>query len=383
VRAKVTVGPEGEIVLPQRQAESLGIASGGEVDFVTARGACALLVPARADRPQAWFAGSLAALTVPEVVQFIHASLKTGVLLLAFGDPDATVPDLPTQLRRKSIFFRDGQVVYASSSDPQDRLGPVLVASGVVSQAELDRCARVVSSGRPLGQVLVDERVITAGQLYEAITLQVKRIFLEAFPETSGEFAFLEGAADAQSQVKLPERTRDLILQGMKRVETAELARAGAQVAAGVAAPEPEVVIEVEAPILTPPPGVAPRQRVPRSAGPFETYRRIFKRVHAALASVEPDAAGRLNSWFDRLPDKRRAMFDGVRMGDDGELDVAAILQNVNASGAYVGAAARARSLEALEEFLAFALFEAKNRLGTPDAERLLREVGKMQVGKA
>ena len=56
---------------------------------------------------------------------------------------------------------------------------------------------------------------------------------------------------------------------------------------------------------------------------------------------------------------------------------------NVNASGAYQGAAARARSLEALEELLAFALFEAKNRLPMPDAERLLREVGKMQVGKA
>ena len=47
------------------------------------------------------------------------------------------------------------------------------------------------------------------------------------------------------------------------------------------------------------------------------------------------------------------------------------------------GAAARARALEALEEFLAFALFEAKNRLPRADAERLLREVGKMQMGKA
>ncbi len=385
MRAKLEVGTEGRITVPPWQAESLGLAGGGEVDFVTARGACALLVPARGDGPPApWFAGSLAALTVPEVVQFVFSSLKTGVLLLAFGDADARASDAPGALRRKSIYFRDGQVVFASSSEPADRLGPVLAATGAVSAAELERCTPLVRSGRPLGQVLVDEGVLTAGQLYEAIGAQVKEIFLNCFLELAGDFAFIEGSPDDQGQVvKLPERTRDLILQGMKRLEEAELRRAEADAAGS--AEHPEVVVEIEVPALTPPPapGVPPRERIPRAAGPFETYRRIFKRVHTAIAAVEPDAAARLNSWFDRLPEKRRPIFEGVRMTADGELDVAAVLMNVNAGGAHKGAAARARSLEALEEFLSFALFEAKNRLPRADAETLLREVGKMQVGKA
>jgi hypothetical protein len=350
------------------------------VDLVSARGACALLVPARADQPRAWFAGSLGALTVPEVVQFVHASLKTGVLLLAFAEEDGAPPDDPGRLRRKSIYFKDGQVVFASSSEPRDRLGPVLVEAGLVTEDELELASRLVKSGRPLGQVLVDEGVLTAGQLYEGLGVQVKRIFLECFEEHGGEFAFLEGPLDDQSQVKLPERTRELVLQGMKRLEEADLRRAEVEAAA---APDPEVTIEVETPAATPPPGAVRREAVPRAAGPFETYRRIFKHVHAALAAVDPGAAGRLNTWFDRLPDKRRAIFEGVRLGDDGEIDVAAVLVNVNASGTYQGAAARARSLEALEEFLAFALFEAKNRLPKPEADRLLRQVGRMQVGKA
>jgi len=385
LRAKLEVGPEGRIAVPPRQAESLGLAGGGEVDFVTARGACALLVPARGEgRAPPWFAGSLGALTVPEVVQFIFSSLKTGVLLLAFDDGDAPRADRPGELRRKSIYFRDGQVVFASSSEPKDRLGPVLAGTGVVSEADLERCSRLVRSGRPLGQVLVDEGVLNAGQLYEAVGVQVKEIFLSCFLEAVGEFAFLEGTHGEQSQVKLPERTRDLILQGMKRLEEAELKRAELEPAWGPPS-EPEITIEVEAPALTPPPGpgMRARQRVPAAAGPFETYRRIFKHVHAALAKVEPDAAARLNTWLERLPDKRRTIFENVRMSADGEIDVAAILMNVTASGAWQGAAARARSLEALEEFLAFALFEAKNRLAMPDAERLLREVGRMQVGKA
>jgi hypothetical protein len=382
LRAKLTVGPEAQVTVPPRQAESLGLAGGGEVDVVSARGAFALLVPARPDAPEAYFAGSLASLTVAEAVQFVFSSLKTGVLLVAAGAEAERRPDEPEQLRRKSLYFRDGQVVFASSSDPRDRLGPVLLAHDFVGQADLERCSRLVRSGRPLGQVLVDEGVITPAQLYEAITLQVKEIFLGAFLETAGEFAFLEGPYDERNQVKLPERTRDLILQGMKRLEEAEQRRAAEAVARGMLpSGEAAVVVEVEAPGAAA--ALSGRRPPPGASGPFETYRRIFKRVYGSLAAVEPDAAARLNGYFDRLPDKKRPIFQGVRIDEEGEMDVAQILVNVTAGGAYKGAAARARSLEALEEFLAFALFEAKNRLPRAEAERLLREVGRMQVGKA
>jgi Domain of unknown function (DUF4388) len=374
VRAKLTIGAEGQIAVPPRQAESLGLSGGGEVDLVSARGEFALLLPARQDSPRVYFAGSLSALTVAEVVQFIFSSLKTGVLLLAVGKEAEGPPDEPEQLRRKSIYFKDGQVVFASSSDPGDRLGPVLESLGLASAADLERCSRLVRSGRPLGQVLVDEGVISSSQLYDAILGQVRAIFIGAFRETSGEFAFLEGPQDEGSQVKLPERTRDLILTAMKGLDASEQEGPGRE----------EIAIVIEAPILTPAPTGAPaRETVPTAAGPFEIYRRIFRRVHAALAAVEEDATARLNGYFDGLPETKRAVYDGVRLGERGEIDVARILANVSASGAYRGAAARARSLEALEELLAFALFEAKNRLPRPDAERLLREVGKMQVGKA
>jgi hypothetical protein len=371
VRAKLTIGPDGQIAVPQRQAESLGLVGGGEVDLVSARGAFALLVPARPDAPKAYFAGSLAALTVAEVVQFVFSSLKTGVLLIA-ADGGARPPDEPERLRRKSLYFRDGQVVFASSSDPGDRLGPAVVRHGLAAAAEVERCSRLVQSGRPLGQALVDEGVVTPAQLYEALGHQVREIFVGAFLETSGEFAFLEGPFEEQNAVKLPERMRDLILLGMKRVEEAE---------ARAAAPEREKRVAQPAP--APPPRAATPTPAPPASGPFETYRRIFQRVFAALASVEDDAGARLNSYFERLSDRRKAVFEGVRFDDEGEMDVARILVNVSATGTYRGAAARARSLEALEELLAFALFEAKNRLAKGDAERLLREVGRMQVGKA
>ncbi len=446
MRAKLSIGFDGEVGVAPREAEALGLVPGDPVDVVAAKGAFLLVSPAREGRSaQSYFAGSLSALTVPEVVQFVFTTLKSGVLLLSFGSEGeravARGAAAPEKLRRRTIYFRDGQVVFASSSDACDRLGPVLWRTGLCRWEDLERCGRLVKSGRPLGQVMVDEGVLTPAQLYAGVTSQVKEILLGAFLEQQGEFAFLEGPHDESNAVKLPERTRDLLLEGMRRLDEAErlLAEAGGREAvlaravdlpsglgehaarlmraadgkrtfaelavesglgllealrqaspllqAGALVPAvfaPRPAAAVVAPATTPPPGTLPAAGVPSKAGgPFETYRRIYRRVFAALRDAEPDAQARLNGYFDRLNEKVRPIFEGVRFEGDGEVDVAQVLGNVTATGTYKGAAAKARSLEALEDLLAFALFEVKNRLPREQAEVVLREVGRMQVGKA
>jgi hypothetical protein len=437
VRAKLAIGAEGVIVVPPREAEALAMAPGAEVELVSARGAFGLI--RRAGPPQAYFAGSLAAFTVAEAIQVVVSSLKSGVLLLAFGsEAERTArPDRPDRLRRKSIYFREGQVVFASSSDPAERLGPVILRNGLIGRDELERASRLVKSGRPLGQVLVDQGILDSGQLYEGLTLQVKEILLGALVEDEGEFAFLEGPNDEANAVKLPDRTRDLLLEGLRRIEEADrlAAELGGRRAVLTRAAEPDrELTDEEASFLdavdgirtigevasasglvlvqglraaaalvaagalaTPdvPAAEPPEEEVfavsvaasedatPAPARPFEAYRRIFRCVFDAIHAVQPEAQRRLNSYFDRLSPKQQPVFEGVWIDEQGDMDVAQILVNVNASGAYKGAAARARALEALEDFLAFALFEAKNCLPRGDAEALLREVGRIQMGKA
>jgi Domain of unknown function (DUF4388) len=390
------------------------------------------LKPPRDGRP--WLAGTLSALTIIEVVQLIFTSLKSGVLRLSFAGHGG--PSADQRPHRRSLYFREGQLVFAASSEPSDRLGPVLWRAGVLGWEALARCSAEVGPGRPLGQVLVDGGVITSGDLYAGVTAQVREILFEAFLDSEGEFLFVEGPHGELNQVRLPERTRELLLEGLKRVEEMErllavvggrgarLQRAGAPppdaseytlrllealegsesfaeaadesrlgllrslreavplleagllVRSGPAAAEPEIEVAVE-------PDPAPAPIATRLTGPFGLYRRIFRRVHGALAAARPGAEQRLDSWFERVPEARRFVFDGVRFGADGDLDVARVVANVTGTGAYRGAAAKARSLEGLEELLTFALFEVKNVLPKAEAELLLREVGKMQVGKA
>jgi hypothetical protein len=381
-----------------------------------------------------YLAGSLKALSAPEVFHFLSTSLKTGTLLLSFAtdrERGEKLPDTPGGLRRKTVSFRDGQVTFATSTERADRIGAVLWRTGRVSRAELERCARLVSAGRPLGQVLVEEGLLDPGQLYAALIEQTREIVLNAFLDEEGEFVFVEGRPDDRNAVKLPVRTRELLLEGMQRREALEPLGAlipdrEAVVRRTSAAPGP--LSEAEHHLLESVDGqrtvrqllddaqlgpylgtrtlavllrgglvepIAPRPPasgeavvevagpVPPAGGPFETYARIFRHVHRELALVQPEAVRRLESYFARLGPEEAALFAGVHVGVDGDLDVAQVLLNASEGSPRQGPAVRARALEALESFLAFALFEVKNCLSPAEAARVLGEVGRMQAGKA
>jgi len=376
VRLKLVAGKDGEVALPGPEASGAGL-RGVEVEWSALPG-LGLLAPSGA--AGAWFAGSLAAASFAEVAQLVCGSLKTGVLHLSLGTGAAR--------HRKTIQVRDGQVVFASSSDPADRLGPVLVRSALCDAAAVERCGKLVGPGRPLGQVLVEEKILSAGQLYEAIAAQVREIFLSAFEAPGGEFLFREEPLDEKSAVRLPERSRDLILAGLKRADGAERARGRTTplppeapwldppqslVAVSVVAPSPAT------PPATPPPAARPTAAEP-AGRPFEAYRKLFRAVFTAAARASSEAGRQLDSWFERVPPSRRALFQGVTFGPQGDIDVERVLENARATGLQ-GAAARAKALEALEALLTFALFEARNRLSRDEAEALRREVGRLQMG--
>ena len=366
-----------------------------------------------------WFAGSLAGLPFAEVLSLLSESLRTGELTITTGP------------RERTVWLCDGRVVFAASNDPADHLGAVLWRRGLVPLDALERLEGRIEPGRPLGQFLVDGGLLTPAALYDGLVMQVREIVLGAFHEREGAFLFCDGDVPPGPQAApLPERTRDLVNAGMRRVLEVEellgevpdpdrplqvpavaplgldaraarllaaaagaasareafhasglgfhdgmqvlavLARSG--IVSGAPAPPPERSAE-------PPPFDDQDGPTTAGAGPLETYRRIFKRVFFRMAHVAPAIRERLNSWFEQLSEPERAAFAGVRLDAEGDLDVARVLVNVFAAGREEGPAARAHALAALDAFLAFALFEAKNLLPAEDAASLAAEVARMQ----
>jgi hypothetical protein len=427
LRFRLAIGPEGRVALPRREADLLGLLDGDPLELQAVPGAFALLQKSRRDLPAPYLAGSLRSLSAPEVFHFLSTALKTGTLLLSFGGGgrDVPLPDVPEGLRRKTVSFRDGQVTFASSSERADRLGALLWRNGLVAAEDLARCGRLVQSVRPLGQVLVEEGFLDPGQLYGAMALQVREIVLGAFLDDDGEFVLVEGRADERNAVRLPERTRELLLEGMRRRQEVERLlpdlpdREGVAVRTAGGSGDPgekgRRLLEAIDGVRTvrrafddawlgtyegtrvldglvrggwvvpgaPRPAQAapePVQPVP-AGGPFETYARIVRHVFEELSRVQPDVGERLESFFERLPPARRPVFEGVRIGAEGDIDVAQLLLNAGKGAARPGPVARAQALDALESFVSFALFEVKNCLAPAEAARVLAEVGRMQEG--
>lgn len=293
-------------------------------------------IDAAGERGEPWFAGTLSAVPFAELFQLVSSTYRTGELVL---DVEGA------RRRRVEVAFRDGQVVFATSTDPSERLGGVLRRLELVSDPELAAAAELVKEGRPLGQVLVDARTITPDQLYDALVEQVRAIVLGAFPEDTGTFAFRERAPWSGNAVRLPERPRELLEAGLRRAGFGGGARG---------------------------PGREPGRA--RDEAPVDVYRHALKLIFFRMSHATPHAADRLNSRFAKLGCGERALLQDVRFDREGNIDTGQVLVNALRDG-QEGPVARARALGALEGLLAFALFEARNVLPRDDSDSLWREI--------
>jgi len=400
-------GERVELDAPQELAERSGLKPGDELlSFAPGGG---VLLFAREPSRKGFFVGSLDTLSVAEVLGFVCSSIRSGTLVLQG----------PTARRR--IYFRDGQICFASSTELADRLGPVLWRSGMVSLEELAECEPKVGPKAKLGKVLMDAGLLTPAQLYRGMQLQVKEIALGAFCESEGEFAFVdEGDSSELTAVRLIERTRDLVLEGMSRAEQLLQLRqffdpSGVPKPVEGAEPtvlEQQVVMQkvdgkvmvrdvvrasrlgefralkamhalVMAGRVKPPPPLPPRAPLPRqqttravssNISAVQIYNAALERVRVAMGA---DAL-RLAGYVGALPGPQRALFEGVKIAEAPDLERLV----ANAQKVHAGAMGRAVAMEAVDGFLAFALFEARNVLSTSRAADLARDVGRILKGK-
>jgi hypothetical protein len=150
--------------------------------------------------------GTLAERGFPELVQELHERRWTGTVTL-------------TQMGiGKSVTVKDGRLVFASSSDPDDRLGELLLRQGKVKLWDLVEAKRAVGSGKRLGNVLVDRGVISPAELIGAVTGQVQEILYSLFQLTEGRYR-LDANPIPTETITLKISTPSVILEGIRRIQ--------------------------------------------------------------------------------------------------------------------------------------------------------------------
>lgn len=87
------------------------------------------------------------------------------------------------------VFLREGLLVHVERPNDVDRLDRVLVESGLVSPAVLSRAEQMsASSGRRLGQVLVDLKALPEESLADVLRAQLRRKVIRLFFARAGTF---------------------------------------------------------------------------------------------------------------------------------------------------------------------------------------------------
>jgi hypothetical protein len=356
--------------------------------------------------------GRLAQVSLPQILSHFQISKRTGVLSLV----NAGV--------HKSIYFKEGKVVFAASSLTQDRLGEVLLRGGKITADEYLRLEDHIRSGQRLGKALVESGVLSPKDLWWAIEQQVQEIVWSLFSWEDGYFHFEDDDRPNREKITVDLDIDILIIEGIRHIDGSgsfrkhnvpaevvlirtdkalplepephekhvldlvEGTRAVSEVCGeseiGEAATRKVLHAFLSVGVI----GVKGGEEAPGEekaedadedyAAMIEMYNGMFRYLFRHMSGeVGPIAEIILEKYLNELKDRPSSLFERVRLQRDGSLDPHELesnvleLQEVNKKNALV---------EALNELLYAELLAVKRTLGASHESQLIQVFRKMRI---
>jgi hypothetical protein len=151
--------------------------------------------------------GTLAETTVPDLFRSLLRSGETAIVSLEeIGRNDA-------------IYFNEGKIIFASSSDPDMGLGEVLLRSGELNLQQYNHAIEKLVVSRRMGALLCELGYLSPDELIRAVERQACEIVLGAMRYRTGSYT-IEFTSDFPDEIlTLPLVTERLILDGIRRIE--------------------------------------------------------------------------------------------------------------------------------------------------------------------
>lgn len=134
---------------------------------------------------------------------------RTGVLTVRSGDIV------------KSIYIRNGDMIFSASNQAEDRLEDVLLKEGKITKNQHDRSVVEMkrTNQRP-GAALVGLGYLTPGELVSAVRHQVKHIIESLFALEDSRFGFEERPLPKEEVITLKLSAANLIYNGVKKINS-------------------------------------------------------------------------------------------------------------------------------------------------------------------
>ena len=149
--------------------------------------------------------GDIETSSIPELLRSLLSSGETGVLTVRNGE------------YVKTISIDRGRIVYASSNNPDERLGESLLVRGKLTVRQFLEASKLIRPETRLGAILIELSALGPDELMPAVEHQVREILMELFNWTRGDYELVIRDLDPEGLVVLNMSTENLILEGIRR----------------------------------------------------------------------------------------------------------------------------------------------------------------------
>ncbi|MEA2344631.1 MAG: hypothetical protein QOF63_2800 [Thermoanaerobaculia bacterium] len=158
--------------------------------------------------------GDLSRIQLPDVLSFLSMIRGSGKLLLSH------------QRMERSIYWKDGEIVFASSNSPEHSLGMFLLRNGKITQQQYDESKRRVTATTRHGKLLVQMGAISPKDLWWGVKNQALEIIYSLFSWKEGSFVFGDTADElVNERIVLSINTSTVIMEGVRRLDESAVIR--------------------------------------------------------------------------------------------------------------------------------------------------------------
>src|ERR1051326_5314182 len=152
--------------------------------------------------------GDLSRIQLPDVLSFVSMIRRSGKLVLHNGDLERT------------LVWKDGDIVFATSNSPEDSLGQFLLRNGKITQEQYEDSKRRVTATTRHGKLLVQMGAISPKDLWWGVKNQALEIIYSLFDWQSGSFDFVESMEEISGEkIVLSLNTSSVIMEGIRRLD--------------------------------------------------------------------------------------------------------------------------------------------------------------------
>ncbi len=150
--------------------------------------------------------GDFATMPLPDLLQWMAISQKTGILLLQRRDIV------------KEIYFRLGKIVASASNDPREYFGQFLLSYGKIAEEDLMRAfQKQGDTGIKLGRLLVMDGLLQEDEVQRFLRIKAEETIYDLFLWEEGSFKFYNDAPAQETHVAIEMDVTSIMMEGTRR----------------------------------------------------------------------------------------------------------------------------------------------------------------------